>query len=532
MSQGGANTSSGSGGNPIETLTGNSGGAVGPDGAFNIDVLGNNASGIDIVGTPASNLLTVIGLQASTTQRGTTEYATAIETGQLTDSTRTITPAGLEPILVTPYVVATGGAYTTIQSAVDAANAAGGGTVYIRDGSYTEDLTLYDSVNLNGVGSVTINGSHTPPATGSIICDNITFSDNDSIFLNNAMTTFNLTCNNCFFSIDSGYIIEGTNWGGNLTLFNCEDASGSNDNGIASGTDFPTCTILYCSTIGAGLGNSLSTQGDMFCQYSDINCAIDTAAGNHTFVDCSFLRSNQFTGSASAIFRHCKFNTGFFPLSGPSVTTTSSQTIQLVSCIINSDNAQVLQGTGTFDLWDISYIQNTGVAGTLTINQEITEVGNLYAQNISFDRGTTLVDTDGQLIIGSTGNNPQIATLTAGANISITNGAGSITIAANGGGSLDITAIDNTDSPYTVLSTDEYLSCDVSGGILTIELPDAPSTGRVIRIKDSGGDAATNNISVTTVGGAVTIDGVTTYTMNTNYQAISVIFNGTSYEIF
>jgi len=42
--------------------------------------------------------------------------------------------------------------------------------------------------------------------------------------------------------------------------------------------------------------------------------------------------------------------------------------------------------------------------------------------------------TNGQLLIGSTGNDPAVATLTAGTNITITNGAGSITIDAVGGG--------------------------------------------------------------------------------------------------
>ena len=42
--------------------------------------------------------------------------------------------------------------------------------------------------------------------------------------------------------------------------------------------------------------------------------------------------------------------------------------------------------------------------------------------------------TDGQLPIGKTGSNPQAAQLTAGTNITITNGPGSITIAASGGG--------------------------------------------------------------------------------------------------
>ena len=44
--------------------------------------------------------------------------------------------------------------------------------------------------------------------------------------------------------------------------------------------------------------------------------------------------------------------------------------------------------------------------------------------------------TDGQVVIGSTGAAPQAQTLTAGAGISITNGAGSITIASTGGAPL------------------------------------------------------------------------------------------------
>lgn len=41
----------------IETLTGDSGGAVGPDGLFNINILGG--TGINIVGNPGTNTLTV-----------------------------------------------------------------------------------------------------------------------------------------------------------------------------------------------------------------------------------------------------------------------------------------------------------------------------------------------------------------------------------------------------------------------------------------------------------------------------------------
>jgi hypothetical protein len=46
---------------------------------------------------------------------------------------------------------------------------------------------------------------------------------------------------------------------------------------------------------------------------------------------------------------------------------------------------------------------------------------------------STAAPTDGQILIGSTGKAPVLATLTAGPNVSITNNPGSVTISANGG---------------------------------------------------------------------------------------------------
>lgn len=84
--------------------------------------------------------------------------------------------------------------------------------------------------------------------------------------------------------------------------------------------------------------------------------------------------------------------------------------------------------------------------------------------------------------------------------------------------------------PYDVLGTDYVVSVDTSAA-RTIRLPDAPTTGKIFVIKDVIGSAAANNISLTTVGGAVNIDGATTYTMNVNYQSVTVIFSGSAYFI-
>ncbi len=84
--------------------------------------------------------------------------------------------------------------------------------------------------------------------------------------------------------------------------------------------------------------------------------------------------------------------------------------------------------------------------------------------------------------------------------------------------------------PYTVLITDYIVHVDTSAA-RTINLPDGPTAGQVFIIKDTTGTANTFNISLTTVSNLVTIDGATTQTMSSNWAAMAVVFDGTSYKV-
>lgn len=167
----------------------------------------------------------------------------------------------------------------------------------------------------------------------------------------------------------------------------------------------------------------------------------------------------------------------------------------------------------------------SGGTGLATLTQHAVMLGEATS-NVGFVGPLT----DGQLVIGSTGNDPAAATLTAGTNISITNAAGSITI--NSASTLVLTYSNVAATPYVVTATDTYLSVDTSALAITIKLPNAPTANRVFVIKDRTGNANIRNISVTTIGGVVTIDGVATYTMNTAFAAISLLYNGSTYEIY
>jgi hypothetical protein len=132
-------------------------------------------------------------------------------------------------------------------------------------------------------------------------------------------------------------------------------------------------------------------------------------------------------------------------------------------------------------------------------------------------------------IVTEVGNQLGTAVLTAGKGIAITPTANVITIASTG---IFFSYIDVNSSPYTVLTDDVYLSVDSTGGPITILFPDSALSGEPFIVKDRTGTSAVNNITITTVSGLVTIDGVTSFIMDSAYQAISLVGNGTSYEIY
>jgi len=115
--------------------------------------------------------------------------------------------------------------------------------------------------------------------------------------------------------------------------------------------------------------------------------------------------------------------------------------------------------------------------------------------------------------------------------ITVTSSAGLITLEVSGlvGSYRRITV---ADSPYTVLATDYFISVDSSGGPVVVRFPNAPAPTDTWVVKDALGTAETNSITMTTVGGVVTLDGSATYVFQDNYEANDVLFNGTSYELF
>ena len=122
-------------------------------------------------------------------------------------------------------------------------------------------------------------------------------------------------------------------------------------------------------------------------------------------------------------------------------------------------------------------------AGTTGLTPNSPTTGAVVlAGTLDVDNGGTgqTTYTDGQLLIGNTtGNTLTKATLTAGAGVAITNGAGAITIATSG---TPITSAPTTKvADFSVGATDTWIINNKSGSTCTVTLPSpSANTGRVL----------------------------------------------------
>lgn len=395
---------------------------------------------------------------------------------------------GLNKFGITEWVVnpiAGLGTHQTIQAAET--DASDGDVILVMPGTYAETFTLTKSIRYIGEDSQGL-GTLGQPAelTGILtISSAISVSFNGFEFAPSGASAINYTvAATCF--INNCRLIAGTGVTGLITsaVGGTIYVNESIGNASAGGIFFtgPATFVFYsCNlALGAGGGGVSTTSGGLIMANTALNFGIEYTGASGLLILTDLIFNGSGTnaaialsgGSSSGSIDGCFINSGTqsgIVFSGGTTTCSVTNTAFL------SSNASVVTGSGTLNYDKLSFTGSSSVIDVSTTNK-------LYA--------------------------PEDALVPS------------------------YTAIDNTDSPYTVLYTDSYISVDSSGGAVTIRLPNAPFTKKVFTVKDRTGSAATNNITVTTLGGAVSIDAGTSFVMNNNYSSTRLVFNGTSYEIF
>jgi hypothetical protein len=90
-----------------------------------------------------------------------------------------------------------------------------------------------------------------------------------------------------------------------------------------------------------------------------------------------------------------------------------------------------------------------------------------------------------------------------------------------------------TAASYTILVTDYYIGADPTSNAITLTLPAAATAGggKTYIIKDEGGTAAINNITIDG-DGSETVDGVTTVDITSPYGALNLYSDGSNWFVY
>ena len=272
-----------------------------------------------------------------------------------------------------------------------------------------------------------------------------------------------------------------------------------------------------------------------------IKDALGLAATNNITVDGN---GKNISGSATYAM-NVNSQLSYFLFNGTQWIVTS----QPPGVITLAGNSGTATGTtitvngGTTGLTTSASGSTLSLTGTLTVGNGGTGAASFTAHSLLLGQSTSAITalgaaTDGQIPIGSTGADPVLATITAGSGVSVTNAAGSITIATAGGGLAWTTVSSNTQA---MAANSGYV---VSNGVtlVTFTLPATAAEGSTIKVvgNSAGGwtiaantgqqmriGSVASTVTTGTLSSSNQYDGLTLVctVANTSWYATAVIGN-------
>ena len=333
---------------------------------------------------------------------------------------------------ITPFVVGLfrEGGYQTIQDALDAANSAGGGVVYIQPGSYTENLTLFDNVDLYGTpavsqnegASVTITGVHTPPTSGHVGFNSICFISTTDAFFSTAAGSTHLVFLNCESGVQNGYFLNLLNWTGILELTdNNPDTAGApapvDDGGInnTGGSD----VLIFNAGIGFNGTNPMTISGLAFIESAEFGAPVNFVTGAQLAIQwATFDDIATFAENSTGFIYFSSFLTG----ADEAISMKSTAAIDVEQCVVDSTNVPAIDGTGVgiLTLGNITFPNNSAVAATLTLAHAASRQGATSLNgNLSLPLPATQLQIEGGAVTDFIGTTTMIAGVATIANTNI-----------------------------------------------------------------------------------------------------------------
>jgi hypothetical protein len=298
------------------------------------------------------------------------------------------------------------GDFTTIAAALTAASS--GKDIFIRPGTYTENLTLKAGVNLVGFSgdestpNVTLIGKLTYTAAGTCTVSNIRLQTNSDFFLvvsgaNASVINFK----NCYLNCtnNTGISLTNSNAASGVAISNCN--GNLTTTGIALyATSGASAVLITYTTIGNTGGSTTAntnSAGPVNIQYSQVqNPCVSSGTGGIGMINSTIntvgtgAAAVQANGSGAHEFIGSNFNSA----SGTAITIGGGATLFIDKTYIYSDATNAISGTGTLRYGTVNFTGNSSTfQNTLTLSLYNSEPSNATSGFILTSTGTNTSPT-------------------------------------------------------------------------------------------------------------------------------------------
>lgn len=290
------------------------------------------------------------------------------------------------------------GTHTTIAAAI--ADASSGEYVFIRPGTYTEDLTLKAGVNLLSFvgnqddGQVVIIGNNTATFAGSVTLSGIRLQTNSAPFLtvSGASATV-ISLRDCDLNItdNDGMIFSSSSASASIILNECTgDISTTGikiyDHSSAGSLFFRNVSL---TNSGSSVTTSTCSAGSTFLCESRFASPLESSGTASLQLELSGLENGPLNTPMLTIGASGGNTATFTNITGgtsPAVSVSGSVTLR--HCSLLSNNVNIVSGAGT-----CRYMACTVGLSSATIAAGTNVGQRFYTGSISFDEGTTNLDS-------------------------------------------------------------------------------------------------------------------------------------------
>jgi hypothetical protein len=269
------------------------------------------------------------------------------------------------------------GDFTTIGAALTAASS--GQTIFIRPGTYTENLTLKAGVNLSAYGcdlenNVIINGKCTFTAAGTVSMSGIQLQTNSDFCLavtGSAASIVDL--NGCYInaSNNTGISFSTSSGSAQINLFQCQGNLGTTGIALFTSSSAGSMNIRHSviGNTGASTTASSASAGTIDIKNSFLSFALSTSSTATIFIqltniDTSAINTTSLTanGTGGGGATNSLLQSG----TASTISIGTGVTYSVYNCSVSSTNTNAITGAGTLGYGGIDFFGSSTTINTTT----------------------------------------------------------------------------------------------------------------------------------------------------------------------